>query len=975
MIYPNISKTPEYRVSIPTLDGGLNTADGVSFVEDNQLTECKNFWWKDGALRTRPGVVSKDVAQLLLNNFPFERALNGIERFTSDTIYLPDGRIVRFTAFVAEERDRYDYSVVYQRYIYTVMQDADGTTKCPTELCFEAQIGLPLSVTFFSGKPTVGMGIYMMVGYEYSGDIYELKEDQSNTSSWGKLNHEDYYTPLVIINGKGNRYASLPSSESAAYAPASTLEGFNMLNNVFSASFTADNVSWAFDLPDMEYVSDIPVEVTYTNYEGREYKFIASAYDSETGISKSARQWVNMLVSDHDHPRYYPEGYSDSYPWEESEPWKEKDGYTGETIRAQDVKIHMQIDWFFKKINFVRTVAYPNIDMFQIPGRMGRGPANNIYVKAPRHSNHSKFIRESFASNGSISQFNLSTHPLSNLPGDNNIIIEQYFDWEDDLENKLKIQWIIMAGQTTTNVGYVTKNIEVEPGTYKLNRSKVTDYTIMADRSNAAVSFYKDGTAYCPPNTTGGDNIVISAYTVGTEASVYRMNKAVWFGGQAGGLTKGSRLFVTGDPVKPNLVYWSDLNNPLYFPENSYAYIGDAAQPVTAFGKQSEMLVFFKPNEIYYTTYVEGESYSAEDVLAGKVVDIASQSAVFPVYQIHPTIGCDCPDTLQLCDNRLVWVHSSGKVCALTSASPSSERNVSVVSRMIERELKQCDLQRACSADWQGHYVLFADRLEKNFTDTTVSIDKVPSAFLMDYSSPGFQITVSGGEYQDPRPVKWYVWELPVSGEGIVCDGVKLSGRNIRRMEDSDLYYSNYGYFYMSWAFIEKLYENDKTEGKALDFERKTEQAVLFEGIDYFYEDLLGYEPGTAYHNVTRLEKYSGYPLIAYACRNIEYIDSRLRTKLFDFGKPERIKNVTSVFSDIGCNRDYRVSFMSERGETPELKYGGLFSDKGSTEPGYLQCVKIIPSAPRVRRFGIGVSTSGAAAFSGLSLKYKVMGV
>ena len=39
------------------------------------------------------------------------------------------------------------------------------------------------------------------------------------------------------------------------------------------------------------------------------------------------------------------------------------------------------------------------------------------------------------------------------------------------------------------------------------------------------------------------------------------------------------------------LVVWSGLNDPLYFSENAYFYVGDTTSKVTGFGKQSNMLV------------------------------------------------------------------------------------------------------------------------------------------------------------------------------------------------------------------------------------------------------------------------------------------------------------------------------------------------------------------------------------------------
>ena len=53
-MFPYIKSSPSYTLNIPELSGGMNLRDGLSHVADNQLTDAKNMWFKDGALRTRP---------------------------------------------------------------------------------------------------------------------------------------------------------------------------------------------------------------------------------------------------------------------------------------------------------------------------------------------------------------------------------------------------------------------------------------------------------------------------------------------------------------------------------------------------------------------------------------------------------------------------------------------------------------------------------------------------------------------------------------------------------------------------------------------------------------------------------------------------------------------------------------------------------------------------------------------------------
>ena len=73
---------------------------------------------------------------------------------------------------------------------------------------------------------------------------------------------------------------------------------------------------------------------------------------------------------------------------------------------------------------------------------------------------------------------------------------------------------------------------------------------------------------------------------------VFGMQQRTYYDAGAEGISGGARLFLTANRAgkERNLVMWSSLNNPLYWPENNYAYIGDKTQAVTGFGKQGENL-------------------------------------------------------------------------------------------------------------------------------------------------------------------------------------------------------------------------------------------------------------------------------------------------------------------------------------------------------------------------------------------------
>lgn len=186
-----------------------------------------------------------------------------------------------------------------------------------------------------------------------------------------------------------------------------------------------------------------------------------------------------------------------------------------------------------------------------------------------------------------------------------------------------------------------------------------------------------------------------------------KMTFGTWFGGSRSGFS-GTRFFVSGNPEVPHLVHYSALNDPTYFPENSYVYIGASSDAVTAFGKQSDRLIIFKNREIYSAEYVS-TPLDSDDALAGGVTDVETQSAAFPVTPLCSDVGCDRPRTVALCGNRLVWMTSSGKLYTLIGNSPYSQYSVCEIGSAITpyvRKYGVLPLQEATAVRFDDRYAL-----------------------------------------------------------------------------------------------------------------------------------------------------------------------------------------------------------------------------------------------------------------------------
>lgn len=412
-------------------------------------------------------------------------------------------------------------------------------------------------------------------------------------------------------------------------------------------------------------------------------------------------------------------------------------------------------------------------------------------------------------------------------------------------------------------------------------------------------------TAPCPPNENG-------------KLKVCGMTKSAWFGGAAYGIYGGSRLFLGGNTEEKEqaLVIWSDLNNPLYFPENCYAYVGDKSQAVTAFGRQSDTLVIFKEREIYQTQYVSSDAPTAEEVINQSVIDLTTQMAYFPMTQVHGYIGCDCPNTVQLCRNRLVWANSNGKVYTLVSQNQYNERAVFCVSEMMERKLREeKNLYKAFSADFDGYYVLVVD-------------DRM---YVMDYNSYGYNYISSYSKDDDANVhIPWYYWELPVKPYAVAATTYTL----------------------LMPVSVEADYNG---------------LGLYCAAVNMFYMD------GSYGADEINLPVYEDYWTLQSEMRNIP---SFVQTKLFDFGQPALLKSVPIVNFSFGYNDGLpiNVQFISER-QVPDghiVTITGADAEKYS--PEYMHTVRLFPYTKGTVRFGAKISCDGELLIDSMSLQYKALG-
>ena len=264
--------------------------------------------------------------------------------------------------------------------------------------------------------------------------------------------------------------------------------------------------------------------------------------------------------------------------------------------------------------------------------------------------------------------------------------------------------------------------------------------------------FTVDRTAYtvtfAAAPAEGTDNVFITAYVTNP---VYRENILKCKYAASYGGNNNSHLFLAGNGK--STYYYSDVFDASYFPEMNYATIGSTEDDITGFGLQYNVLIIFKPTEVFSISY----SFS-KDTNGVERMLLTSQP-------VNNEVGCDMPKTIEYIDNRLTWGNSIYGVCTLCSTAILDERNVRVVSRNInggEREnglLAEADLSDAIAIDYDGKYILFTGQ----------------TAYMWDYTNAPFSETTRYSVDEMAKATAWYKWDR--IGKEAVTNGIVINNK------------------------------------------------------------------------------------------------------------------------------------------------------------------------------------------------------
>lgn len=271
--------------------------------------------------------------------------------------------------------------------------------------------------------------------------------------------------------------------------------------------------------------------------------------------------------------------------------------------------------------------------------------------------------------------------------------------------------------------------------------------TYSFDKENGKITF---NTA--PPK--GTNNVIIEAFYSEEQTDEYRdkilkSKYSINFGG-----SNNSSLFLAGGGE--SIYYYSEVFDATYFPEKNYASVGDTADDITGFGLQYNVLIVFKPREIYQLMYYiqTSETTAVEDEIG---------IGAYEMIGVNNMIGCDAPNTIQLINNRLTWFNSNYGVCTLVSTNIQNERNVIPISRNIDNtnnfgivgilDMGE-DLDTIKSIDYDNKYFLV--------------FPKSGICFAWDYKIRSFYQTST--REANPKELDWYRFNNFYVGDFLLVD-------------------------------------------------------------------------------------------------------------------------------------------------------------------------------------------------------------
>lgn len=214
--------------------------------QNAQNITLKNCLLKDGSIKVREGLFCDTDTQI----FRRDNTVAEMSFICTDCYLYLDGRYGRVAVSVS---DNLMGNIVYNMRLVFADGDVQDIGIIEFTRTSADQMGYPVSFTVFRGKATTGCGIYFISRQVYGGDIADfvrVMELNSSMDRWSLLSDSEIYKPILLANGRGEKYHSAqPLGEFLKLPDPVNPESPNLLCGGFYAYYTSDSASNKFMLP------------------------------------------------------------------------------------------------------------------------------------------------------------------------------------------------------------------------------------------------------------------------------------------------------------------------------------------------------------------------------------------------------------------------------------------------------------------------------------------------------------------------------------------------------------------------------------------------------------------------------------------------------------------------------------------------------------------------------------------------------
>ena len=254
---------------------------------------------------------------------------------------------------------------------------------------------------------------------------------------------------------------------------------------------------------------------------------------------------------------------------------------------------------------------------------------------------------------------------------------------------------------------------EIDHSLFRFTESRVTVFNSAGidSSSTVSISYY-----------------VKNPQEIGFEDVLYDCKLAVAFGGNTRG---GTRIFFTGNKNKKGYYFRSEVLNPLFVSSKDVEIIGDGCENVTAVVKMYGNLIIFTEKSVFRMSF-----------------NLSSDSVYYSVKEVSCEAGCDCPDSVQLIDNRVVFANSEKGIFIIDSMDDNGEHNIKPISANIFKgkgigfaDRSVIERQNSKSADFDRKYMLFTGGF----------------VYILDYDKCSYYDSGSYSKAQDR--LCWYIYK------------------------------------------------------------------------------------------------------------------------------------------------------------------------------------------------------------------------